>query len=85
MANAVKINAPMTPDKMEATNTENLASESSNVWPVNERTEINIDMVNPMPAKKPTPIICIQAALSGKLDIFSLTAIQEMTAIRRSR
>ncbi len=42
---------------------------------VNESFEINIDIVNPIPAINPIPKICFRFAPSGNTDIPSLTAI----------
>jgi hypothetical protein len=48
---------PIIADKKDAVRTENLASDRRCSWPVNDSNAIKIDMVNPIPAKKPTPII----------------------------
>ena len=36
-----------------------------------ERSDIKIDIVNPIPAKNPTPIICLVVQCVGMLDHFN--------------
>ena len=38
---------------------------------------MKIDMVNPIPANRPTPNMWLQVLLSGRLLIFSFIAIKE--------
>src|SRR5690606_41731824 len=54
----------VTAERSEATNMENVASGIGR-WPDKDNRAINMDMVRPIPAKSPTPIICAQDAPCG--------------------
>ena len=56
----------------EAINTANLEVSPSNLFS-KARVDINIDMVNPIPAKNPTPKNLVNVISLGKLIIFVFT------------
>ena len=63
-------------DKKEPTNAEIFAI-SMAVELSNARVAIKMDMVKPMPANKPAPIICRQEVLAGSIPHLSCTVIKE--------
>src|SRR5690606_37770128 len=55
---------PVTPETSEATSMENFASAISKLSEKDSKAT-NKDIVKPIPAKRPTPIICVQDAPCG--------------------
>src|ERR1700712_3604485 len=50
---------------------------------LNASVAINIDMVKPIPASRPAPVICRQEVLAGKVPHLSLTVIKHAVNIPR--
>lgn len=67
----------MNPDKTEAIKIANLASSCRAISFLKESSAMKIDIVKPIPAKNPVPIICPQLLLNGKLLSPLLMAIRE--------
>lgn len=56
---------------------ESFASDTCNGSP-NDKIAMNMDMVKPIPANNPTPIICLHVLPSGKLLSFNLVQMKEV-------